>query len=126
MLFNGPFECYLDRDLSLKDKYSQIRRMKDSYRYDIEQSSICISPFPKMKTIMNPRLREWLCWVNKNIILNLGLDYEITTLVKLRIAASMLNKVDNLTDYENVQIFTNLKDNINSEIYILNTEELPF
>ena len=75
---------------------------------------------------MNPRLRGWLCWVNKNIILNLGLDYEITTLVKLRIAASMLNKVDNLTDYENVQIFTNLKDNINSEIYILNTEELPF
>ena len=126
MLFNGPFECYLDRDLSLKDKYSQIRRMKDSYKYDIEQSSICISPSPKIKTIMNPRLREWLCWVNKNIILNLGLDYEITTLVKLRIAASMLNKVDNLTDYENVQIFTNLKDNINSEIYILNTEELPF
>ena len=126
MLFNGPFECYLDRDLSLKDKYSPIRRMKDSYKYDIEQSSVCISPFPKIKTIMNPRLREWLCWVNKNIILNLGLDYEITTLVKLRIAASMLNKVDNLTDIENVQIFTNLKDNINEELSDIILSELPF
>ena len=126
MLFKGPFERYLDRDLLLKDKYDLIRRMKESYKHDIEISSICINPFPRTKIIMNHGLRKWLCWVNKNIILNLGLDYEVTTLVKLRIAASMLNKVDSLTDLENVQIFTNLKDNIYSEIYVLNTEELPF
>lgn len=125
MLFNGPFIRYLDQDL-LKNKYNELRMIWEAYRYDIENSSICISPFNKEKAIMNPQLRKWLCWVNINIILNLGLDSEITTRVKLRIAASMLNKVDSLTDIENVQIFTNLKDNVNEEICNLIDEELPF
>lgn len=125
MLFNGPFNCYLDQDL-LKNKYNELRMIWEAYRYDIENSSICISPFDKEKAILNSQLRNWLCWVNINIILNLGLDSEITTRVKLRIAASMLNKVDSLTDIENVQIFTNLKDNVNEEICNLIDEELPF
>lgn len=125
MLFNGPFNRYLDQDL-LKNKYNELRMIWEAYRYDIENSSICISPFDKEKAILNSQLRNWLCWVNINIILNLGLDSEITTRVKLRIAASMLNKVDSLTDIENVQIFTNLKDNVNEEICNLIDEELPF
>lgn len=125
MLFNGPFNRYLDQDL-LKNKYNELRMIWEAYRYDIENSSICISPFDKEKAILNSQLRNWLCWVNINIILNLGLDSEITTRVKLRIAASMLNKVDSLTDIENVQIFTNLKDNVNKEICNLIDEELPF
>lgn len=125
MLFNGPFNRYLDQDL-LNDKYKELRLIWESFRYNIEHSSICIMPFNKKKAIIDPKLRNWLCWVNKNIILNLGLDSEITTRVKLRIAASMLNKVDSLTDIENVQIFTNLKNNINDEIYIMINEELPF
>lgn len=125
MLFNGPFNRYLDQDL-LKNKYNELRMIWEAYRYNIENSSICISPFDKEKAILNSQLRNWLCWVNINIILNLGLDSEITTRVKLRIAASMLNKVDSLTDIENVQIFTNLKDNVNEEICNLIDEELPF
>lgn len=125
MLFNGPFNRYLDQDL-LKNKYNELRMIWKAYRYNIENSSICISPFNKEKAILNSQLRNWLCWVNINIILNLGLDSEITTRVKLRIAASMLNKVDSLTDIENVQIFTNLKDNVNKEICNLIDEELPF
>ena len=125
MLFDGPFIRYLDQD-TLREKYNTVRKVAWAYRYFIYDSSICISPFSRQRCLLNRSLKEWLNWVNRNIILNLGLDSESTTRVKLRIAASMLNKVDNLTDYENVQIFTNLKDNINSEIYILNTEELPF
>jgi len=125
MLFNGPFNRYLNQDL-LKDRYNELRLIWELFRYDIERSSICIMPFNKEKALINPQLNHWLYWVNKNIILNLGLDSEITTRVKLRIAASMLNKVDSLTDIENVQIFTNLKNNINNEIYIMINEELPF
>lgn len=125
MLFDGPFIRYLDQDL-LKDKYNELRLIWRAFRYNIEYSSMCISPFNKQKSITNSQLRRWLYWVNRNIILNLGLDFERTTRIKLRIAASMLNKVDNLSDIENVQIFTNLKNNVNKELYILNTEELPF
>lgn len=125
MLFNGPFNRYLNQDL-LKNRYNELRLIWESFRYDIEQSSICIAPFSKEKALINSQLRCWLYWVNRNIILNLGLDSEITTRVKLRIAASMLNKVDSLTDIENVQIFTNLKNNVNHELYILTNEELPF
>lgn len=125
MLFNGPFNRYLNQDL-LNEKYNELRRIWESFRYDIEHSSICIMPFSKKKAVIDSQLRNWLCWVNKNIILNLGLDSEITTRVKLRIAASMLNKVDSLTDIENVQIFTNLKNNVNKELCVLIYEELPF
>lgn len=125
MLFDGPFIRYLDQDL-LKDKYNELRLIWRAFRYNIEYSSMCISPFNKQKSITNSQLRRWLYWVNRNIILNLGLDFERTTRIKLRIAASMLNKVDSLSDIENVQIFTNLKNNVNKELYILNTEELPF
>lgn len=125
MLFNGPFNRYLNQDL-LNDKYNELRRIWELYRYDIEHSSICITPFNKEKALTNSQLCNWLYWVNRNIILNLGLDSEITTRVKLRIAASMLNKVDSLTDIENVQIFTNLKNNVNHELITLIYDELPF
>lgn len=125
MLFNGPFNRYLNQDL-LNDKYNELRRIWELYRYDIEHSSICIAPFNKEKALTNSQLCNWLYWVNRNIILNLGLDSEITTRVKLRIAASMLNKVDSLTDIENVQIFTNLKNNVNHELITLIYDELPF
>lgn len=125
MLFDGPFIRYLDQD-TLREKYNMVRKIAWAFRYDIYNSSICISPFSRQRCMLNRPLGEWLNWVNRNIILNLGLDSEFTTRVKLRIAASMLNKVDNLSDIENVQIFTNLKDNINKELSDIVLSELPF
>lgn len=124
MLFDGPFMRYLGQD-TLREQYNTLRKIAWAYRYYIYDSSVCISPFSRQRCLNKP-LREWLNWVNRNIILNLGLDSESTTRVKLRIATSMLNKVDDLSDIENVQIFTNLKDNINKELDDIVLNELPF
>lgn len=124
MLFDGPFIRYLNQD-TLRERYNMLRKIEWAYRYDIYNSSACISPFSRQRCL-NTALRKWLNWVNRNIILNLGLDSEFTTLVKLRIATSMLNKVDDLTDIENVQIFTNLKDNLHRELNEIVLSELPF
>ena len=124
MLFDGPFIRYLGQD-TLREQYNTLRKIAWAYGYDIYNSSVCISPFSRQRSL-NTDLRKWLIWVNRNIILNLGLDSESTTRVKLRIATSMLNKVDDLSDIENVQIFTNLKDNINKEVDDIVLSELPF
>lgn len=124
MLFDGPVLRYLDKTTT-REKYEQLRNIYWAYRYDIDNSSICVTPFNKKLCIVNKDLRKWLNWVNKNIILNLGLDTELTTRIKLRIALNMLDKV-NITKLEILQISINLKDNLNEEIYTMNIDELPF
>lgn len=124
MLFDGPVLRYLDKPTT-REKYEQLRKMYWAYRYDIDNSSICVIPFNKKLCIINKDLKKWLNWVNKNIILNLGLDTELTTRVKLRIALNMLDKV-NMTKLEILQISINLKNNLNEELYTMNVDELPF
>lgn len=125
MLVSGAFEHYLDRG-ELCYQYEQVRKMYHCYQHDMNYSTLCIYPFTIRVLLQHPDLRNWIKWVNTNIVLNLGKDWETTTRIKLRIAASMLNKVNSLSDLESVQIFTNLKDNVNRELYQIVEEELPF
>ncbi len=125
MLIKGPFQRFLNQD-TLREQYGELRKLYHAYQYDINYCSYCISPFDKARCITNHDLRKWLMWVNTNVIMCLGLDWEVTTRIKLRIASSMLNKVDGLTDLEKVQIFVTLKDNINKDLYKITIDELPF
>lgn len=81
---------------------------------------------------MNPLLRNWINWVNKNIILQLWCDEEKTTLVKLRIATGMLNKINEderticISPIEKIQIHSNLTNNVLKEIKNIQLDDLPF
>lgn len=125
MLVTGPFLTYLNQD-TLKEKYNMLRKIEWAYKYDIYNSSAIISPFPKQICITNKELRIWLNWVNRNIVLRLGLDYEMTIRVKIRIASGMLSKIKSLTQIDKLQIFANLIENINTDFEIIATEDLPF
>lgn len=125
MLVTGPFLTYLNQD-TLKEKYNVLRKIEWAYKYDIYNSSAIISPYPKQICITNKELRIWLNWVNRNIVLRLGLDYELTIRVKIRIASGMLSKIKSLTQIDKLQIFANLIENINTDFEIMATEDLPF
>lgn len=125
MLVTGPFLTYLNQD-TLKEKYNILRKIEWAYKYDIYNSSAIISPFPKQICITNKELQIWLNWVNRNIVLRLGLDYELTIRVKIRIASGMLSKIKSLTQIDKLQIFANLIENINTDFEIMATEDLPF
>lgn len=125
MLVTGPFLTYLNQD-TLKEKYNMLRKIEWAYKYDIYNSSAIISPYPKQTCITNKELRIWLNWVNRNIVLRLGLDYELTIRVKIRIASGMLSKIKSLTQIDKLQIFANLIENINTDFEIMATEDLPF
>lgn len=125
MLVTGPFLTYLNQD-TLKEKYNMLRKIEWAYKYDIYNSSAIISPFPKQICITNKELRIWLNWVNRNIVLRLGLDYEMTIRIKMRIASGMLSKIKSLTQIDKLQIFANLIENINTDFEIIATEDLPF
>lgn len=81
---------------------------------------------------MNPLLRNWINWVNKNIVLQLWRDEEQTTLVKLRIATGMLNKINEderticISPIEKIQIHSNLTNNVLKEIKNIQLDDLPF
>nr|DAJ12620.1 MAG TPA: hypothetical protein [Bacteriophage sp.] len=125
MLVTGPFSNYLNQG-TLKEKYNILRKIEWAYKYDIYNSSAIISPYPKQICITNKELRIWLNWVNRNIVLRLGLDYELTIRVKIRIASGMLSKIKSLTQIDKLQIFANLIENINTDFEIMATEDLPF
>ena len=125
MLVTGPFLTYLNQD-TLKEKYNILRKIEWAYKYDIYNSSAIISPYPKQICITNKELRIWLNWVNRNIVLRLGLDYELTIRVKIRIASGMLSKIKSLTQIDKLQIFANLIENINTDFETMATEDLPF
>lgn len=85
-----------------------------------------IYPYSWLKIMRNHPLIVWLWWVNDNICEKLGTDKYTTTMVKLRIAISMLYMLSSLTDEEKREIHTNLTDNVHKAIYIRNEEDLPF
>ena len=77
----------------------------------------------------NDSLRDLLRWVNKKIVLTLGVADYRTIGVRMRIATGMLNKLV----YENrvsikigADIHNNFVTTINREISAINTEDLPF
>ena len=77
----------------------------------------------------NESLTNFLRWINRNIVLGLGIDSYKTTAVKLRIATGMLNK---LVDANVIKpkcaniIHDRLIFNVESERILLINEDLPF
>lgn len=116
-----------DEDIKLSEQYEFCRKVQDQYRMFIEQSTTCIKPLDKkiQQKFFFGEYSKWLKWVNKNIILKLGIDKIESTRVKLRIATSMLEKLDLEKDIL-ICVLDNLVRNVNSESYILSTEDLPF
>lgn len=111
----------------LQDHYDFARIVWTQYRFEyVEWNSLAISPFSKLKCLTNGELRNWLQWVNRNIVLNMGLDSHDTIMVKLRIATCMLNKLETIDKVEKIQIHSNLTRNVNYELSIIETEDLPF
>lgn len=70
-----------------------------------------------------------ICWINKNILIQLDTLESKTLEVRLRIATSMLNKViqqQNINNLVGIIIHDNFVKNIKELYYDLNTDQLPF
>ena len=78
---------------------------------------------------INPDLRRIVKWVNKKLVLQLGIiDYR-TIGVRLRIATGMINKLvheKKLSEKTGMLIHFSLVSNLNREISAINTQDLPF
>ena len=78
---------------------------------------------------INPHLRTIVRWVNKKIVLLLGIAEYRTIGVRLRIATGMINKLvhEKKLSIEKAQlIHDSLVFNLNREISAINTQDLPF
>lgn len=77
----------------------------------------------------NDSLLDLLRWVNKKIVLTLGVADYRTIGVRMRIATGMLNKLvyeDKISMKIGACIHNNFVTTINREISAINTEDLPF
>ena len=78
---------------------------------------------------INPELRTIVRWVNRKIVLMLGIADYRTIGVRLRIATGMLNKLvyeKRLSKEKASLIHDSLVFNLNGEISAINTQDLPF
>lgn len=87
----------------------------------------CLYP-SKISTLQAYKMRDWLKWVNVNIILQLGdASMSETRLgVLMRHACSMLDKVSCVDDITRLCMFCNLRHNVWEEYYNIRSEGLPF
>lgn len=73
-------------------------------------------------------MRDWLKWVNENIIVHLGdttmSEKRLGTL--LRIATCMLDKVPKIDSIDRIEIHYNLTHNVWAEYRNIQLEGLPF
>lgn len=77
----------------------------------------------------NPHLHDLLKWVNKKIVLRLGIADYRTIGVRMRIATGMLNKLvseNKLSKKISICIHNNFVTTVNDELSAINTEDLPF
>lgn len=78
---------------------------------------------------INPDLRRIVKWVNKKIVLQLGIITYETIGVRLRIATGMLNKLiheERIPRKTGMLIHLTLVSNLNREISAITTQDLPF
>lgn len=73
----------------------------------------------------NLELRKWLVWVWNRIFVPLDMISYYTALVRIRIATSMLNKIQ-IPKSISIRIHANLVENLLYCHYTLMTEDLPF
>ena len=77
----------------------------------------------------NTYLKDLLKWVNKKIVLHLGISDYRTIGVRMRIATGMLNKLvyeDKISIKIGACIHNNFVTTVNDELSAINTEDLPF
>ena len=77
----------------------------------------------------NERLHDILIWVNKKIVLSLGIADYRTIGVRIRIATGMLNKIvyeGHLSQKIADRVYGNFISSLNREISAINTQDLPF
>lgn len=77
----------------------------------------------------NTYLKDLLRWVNKKIVLQLGISDYRTIGVRMRIATGMLNKLvyeDKISIKIGACIHNNFVTTVNGELSAINTEDLPF
>lgn len=126
MLIKSHLLSYV-KDGSSCDKYEFLARTYTQDSFCLLCAD-CISPSTFSNCPLHNPLREWLKWVNRNIILHIG---DITMSenrlgVLLRIATSMLNKVPNVDDITKVEVHSNLTYNVWREYRSIRCEGLPF
>lgn len=130
---------YFGNIASLAKRYAKAREVLTDW--EIDNSPLCILA-PESVNFRNdiafraycksPQLRNVVKWINRKICYNVGLDDPKTLLVRLRVACSMINKLD-LELEESINIYENLKERLHVELYELVQEqvrkemdELPF
>lgn len=112
--------------LSSIEKYKFLARVYNQDQYCLLCTSF-LSPL-NISRLQAYRMRDWLKWVNVNIILQLG----DTTMseerlgVLMRIAVCMLDKVPQIDDITRLEMFSNLRLNVRHEYYSIRLEGLPF
>lgn len=115
--------------LRLQDHYDFARKVWSQFSWEyIDANQRVIQPFNHYIWECQEwkELYHWLVWVNRNIVLNLGLDSYETVGVKVRIATSMLNKIKTLDNITKIEIHSNLTRNVWNEQHIIEVEDLPF
>ena len=126
MLISSPLLRYVDKEFPSK-RYEFLSRVYHRDVYCVLCTD-CISPFKFSDCKVHNPLRNWLRWVNVNIILQLG---DITMSEKrlgtlLRIATCMLDKVPQIDDIDRIEIHYNLTHNVWAEYRNIQCEGLPF
>lgn len=77
----------------------------------------------------NNTFKQWINWVNKRIVLFIGIEDYRTIDVRLRIATNMLNNMVRDKEISRdlaIKIHSNLITNVKREMSAINTEDLPF
>lgn len=77
----------------------------------------------------NKELLNVVHWINENITLRLGIDDYRTINVKIRIATGMIDRLvreSKLSLKIALSIYSNFGFNVQNEMSLINTEDLPF
>lgn len=133
MLLDSPLLTIYKR-CNNKSKPSELYNfLNETFEQDhtVLEQDLVLYPIKKQDLLLNSeykfnkQLRNWLHWVNLNIILKLGIDTYITTDVKVRIAINMVDKFCTSKDNK-LLIITNLQANLAKERSEIRVEDLPF
>ena len=126
MLISSPILKYVDKDLP-SEKYRFLSKVYPRDVYCVLCTD-CISPSKFSNCNVHNPLRNWLTWVNENIIVHLGdttmSEKRLGTL--LRIATGMLDKVSKIDAIDRIEIHYNLTHNVWAEYRNIQLEGLPF
>lgn len=142
--FKSVFSNYLDAigvEIGANTKPSQVYdQLRIAYNQGVEGIINCERIFVPQngdevdydilyEIWQNERLHDILVWVNKKIILHLGIADYRTIGVRVRIAVAMLNKIvyeGHLSEKIADRIYGHFISSLNREISAINTQDLPF